>query len=198
MDIVTIKQGCICGRSIKGNESIKYLCGSCNVLYEPKMIGLFIGRFQPFHNGHMEVVKRALKEAKHLIIVVAVPLRKTKKDPFSAEERKEMIEKALHAEGISKFSLHIVPDIPSDEEYVSHVRQHVPNFNVVYVGENRLNERLFKEAGFNVVASERYFGISSTKVRDNMLRNSSEWKRMVPKEIVEYIEGKKLGRKLEK
>lgn len=193
---MTVKQGCICGRNIAGNKTTKFLCSHCNVLYDIKMIGLFIGRFQPFHNGHLEVVKRALKEAKHLIIVVAVPLQKTKKDPFSAEERKDMVEQALHSEGIKGFSLYVVNDIPSDGEYASHVRQFVPNFSVVYVGENKLNERLFKEAGFKVVSSERYFGISSTKVREDMLRNGSEWKKMVPKAVVGYVEKKHLERKV--
>ena len=143
MKLLTIEQRCICGRSIKGNDAVKFLCSHCNVLYEIKMIGLFIGRFQPFHNGHLEVVKRALKEVSHIVIIVTVPLRKTSKDPFSAEERKDMIRNALHDEKIGNFSLFVVNDIPSDDEYVGHVRQHVHNFNIVYVGENRLNEKLF-------------------------------------------------------
>ncbi|MBU3913319.1 MAG: nicotinamide-nucleotide adenylyltransferase [Nanoarchaeota archaeon] len=193
---MTIKQGCICGRDIAGGETIKFLCGSCNLLYDLKMIGLYIGRFQPFHKGHLEVVKSALKEAKHLIIVIAVPLKKIDKDPFSADERKEMIEKVLKDERISNFSLYIVPDIPSDEEYVAHIRNHVPNFNVVYVGDNKLNERLFKEAGFKVINSRRYYNISSTKVREDMLKQGNAWKKVVPNAVVEYIERKHLEKKV--
>lgn len=193
---MTIKQGCICGRDIAGEKTTKFLCGSCNLLYDPKMIGIYIGRFQPFHKGHLEVVKRALKEARHLMIIVAVPLMVSKKDPFSAEQRKEMIEKALKAEGIDRFKVYIIQDIPSDEEYVTHIRNHVPNFNVVYVGDNKLNERLFREAGYKVINSRRYYDISSTKVRENMLKNSGEWKKMVPKVVVEYVEKKHLERKV--
>lgn len=195
---MTIKQGCICGRDIAGNKTTKFLCGHCNILYDPKMIGLFIGRFQPFHKGHLEVVKRALKEVDHLMIVVAVPLRKTKKDPFSAQERKEMIERTLAGHGVKGFSIHTVNDIPNDDGYVGHVRQLVPNFNVVYTGDNELNRRLFTEAGFTVIPSERFFGISSTKVREDMQDKGAGWKKMVPDEVVEYIEKKGLGKKVER
>ena len=33
-------------------------------------VGLYIGRFQPFHNGHLSVVREALKHCNNLIIVV--------------------------------------------------------------------------------------------------------------------------------
>lgn len=198
MAVVTIKQGCICGRDISGNGTAKFLCGHCNVLYEIKMIGLFIGRFQPFHNGHLEVIRRALKEVSHIIIIITVPLRKTSKDPFSADERREMIRDALHEEKIRNFSLFVVNDIPSDDEYVDHVRQHAHNFNMVYVGENRINEKLFSDAGYTVIASNRYFNISSTDVREDMLRNGDKWKKMVPKAVAEYIERKELEKKVTK
>lgn len=197
MTTVYEKNGCyLCGRKARGSDGIKFICSSCNVLFDYMMMGLYIGRFQPFHNGHLEVVKRALKEAKKLIIVVTVPLRKTGKDPFSAEERKEMIENALHAEGITDFIIYIVKDILLDSEYAEHVRRNVPGFNVVYVGDNKLNEELFSKAGFRVVASERYFGISSTDVREDMLKKGDKWKGMVPKSVSEHIERNRLSRKL--
>lgn len=197
MTTVYERNGCyLCGRKVRGSDGIKFICSSCNVLFDYTMIGLYIGRFQPFHNGHLEVVKRALEEAKKLIIVVTVPLRKTDNDPFSAEERKEMVEEALHAEGITGFVIYIVKDILLDSEYVEHVRRNVPAFNVVYVGDNKLNEELFKKAGFKVVASERYFGISSTDVREDMLKKGNKWKGIVPRSVSGYIERNRLSRKL--
>jgi len=161
------------------------------------MIGLFIGRFQPFHKGHLELIKKALKEVRNLIIVVAIPMDQTSQDPFSAEERKDMIEKALHNEGIMGFVLYTVQDIPSDDEYVQHVRNHVPTFNVVYVGDNKLNEELFKKAGFTVKTCPRFFNIEATKIRKLIVRNDPHWKEMVPELVVEYIENNDLAKKVE-
>ncbi|MFO8016716.1 MAG: nicotinamide-nucleotide adenylyltransferase [Candidatus Woesearchaeota archaeon] len=189
LNIVTIRQGCVCGRDIKGNRKIKFLCRHCNVLYDTHMTGLYIGRFQPFHNGHLEVVKKATEEVDKLIIVVARPLRRTEQDPFSAEERKDMIEKTLS--GYDNVIVRIVNDIPSDDEYVQHVRENVPPFNVVYVGDNKLNEELFRGAGYKIITSERYFGLDATHVREAM-RKGREWKAMVPENVAEYIEEKGL------
>ncbi len=185
---MTVKNGCeLCGSDVKGNRSIKYLCRRCNVLYDFKMIGIFIGRFQPFHNGHMKVVKNALKDVRAITIVVAIPLKETEKDPFSAEERMGMIRRALEKEGIMNYELAAVRDIPSDDEYVEHVRRFTKPFDVVFVGDNKLNERLFRKAGFRVVTSQRFYNLEATHVRERIKRGEN-WKELVPAGAAEYIE----------
>lgn len=53
---------------------------------------LYIGRFQPFHNGHMKVVQHGLTIAKKLIIFVgSTNGARTIKNPFTFEERRDMI-----------------------------------------------------------------------------------------------------------
>ncbi|MBU0615560.1 MAG: nicotinamide-nucleotide adenylyltransferase [Nanoarchaeota archaeon] len=193
MNLVTVKESCeLCGGDVVGNRNIKYLCRRCNVLYDFNMIGLFIGRFQPFHNGHLKVIKEALKEMKALQIVVAIPLRQTDKDPFSAEDRISMIKTALKDEGIKKYDIVAVRDIPSDAEYVHHVREHTRIFNTVFVGDNKLNEKLFKEAGFKVVTSPRFFNLDATHIRE-LMKKGQEWKDLVPKAVAEHIEKKGLA-----
>jgi len=58
-----------------------------------KDITVFIGRFSPFHNGHAEVLKRAL-ETSHLVLVLvgSSGQARTTKNPFTFEERKQMIQ----------------------------------------------------------------------------------------------------------
>lgn len=53
---------------------------------------VFIGRFQPFHNGHARVVSEALKQSKNVLVLVgsAGSARNTR-NPFTYEERREMI-----------------------------------------------------------------------------------------------------------
>lgn len=183
-----MKNGCeLCGSDVRGNKGIKFLCRDCNVLFDYKMIGLYIGRFQPFHKGHLQVIKNALKEVKAITIVVAISLRKTDNDPFSADERIGMIRAALKKEGIKNYDIAAIKDIPSDAEYVAHVRMFTKPFNVVYVGDSKLNEKLFRDAGFRIVTSPRFFGISSTEVRKRMKAGES-WKELVPEGAAEYIE----------
>ncbi|MCX8147057.1 MAG: adenylyltransferase/cytidyltransferase family protein [Candidatus Woesearchaeota archaeon] len=199
--MMTIKNGCaICSKDVRGNRKIKYLCSKCNILFDFNMIGLYIGRFQPFHNGHLKLIKDSIKSLnlEKIIIVVAIPLRKTERDPFSADDRIEMIKRALEEENINNFYLTKLKDIPSDDEYVNHVRENVPPFNVVIVGESKLNEKLFKKAGFKVITSERLLGISSTMIRELMRKNNEKWKDYVPKAVADYIKKKGLIKELDK
>lgn len=66
---------------------------------------LFIGRFQPFHAGHQALIQSVLDEGKN----VCVALRLTDKDeknPYTVEERAEMIHKAL-----PQVKVIVIPDI---------------------------------------------------------------------------------------
>lgn len=53
---------------------------------------VFIGRFQPFHNGHKAIVDAALKQAKEVIIVVGSSFASRNiRNPFTFDERRQMI-----------------------------------------------------------------------------------------------------------
>ena len=54
---------------------------------------VFIGRFQPFHNGHKAVIDEALKQAKQVVVVVGSSFAaRNIRNPFTFEERKAMID----------------------------------------------------------------------------------------------------------
>jgi bifunctional NMN adenylyltransferase/nudix hydrolase len=54
---------------------------------------VFIGRFQPFHNGHKAVIEAALEQAKEVVVVVGSSFAaRNLRNPFTFEERKAMIE----------------------------------------------------------------------------------------------------------
>lgn len=56
---------------------------------------VFIGRFQPFHNGHKAVIDQALKQAKKVVVVIGSAYQpRSIKNPFTFEERVEMISAA--------------------------------------------------------------------------------------------------------
>ena len=76
--------------------------------------GLYVGRFQPFHNGHLSVVREALKHCDRLIIAVGSSQEsRTKKNPFTFEERRELIWRSL--KGLNDRVL-IIP-LPDREYY---------------------------------------------------------------------------------
>lgn len=67
--------------------------------------GVYIGRFQPFHNAHLASVRFALQQAKRVIIVVGSDNRaRTIKDPWTTDERISMIESCLTSEENARIS----------------------------------------------------------------------------------------------
>jgi bifunctional NMN adenylyltransferase/nudix hydrolase len=53
---------------------------------------VFIGRFQPLHNGHLTVLQHALKRARRVIIVLGSANKpRSPRNPFTDAERREMI-----------------------------------------------------------------------------------------------------------
>jgi pantetheine-phosphate adenylyltransferase len=62
-----------------------------------KRVGLYPGTFDPIHNGHVDLIRRALKLVDHLVIGVAI--NSGKGPMFSLEERAEIIRAEIAALG---------------------------------------------------------------------------------------------------
>lgn len=59
-------------------------------------MAVFIGRFQPFHLGHLQVIKQGLEQADYLVVLVgSARSPRCHRNPFTFAERKEMIRGAL-------------------------------------------------------------------------------------------------------
>jgi bifunctional NMN adenylyltransferase/nudix hydrolase len=74
---------------------------------------VFIGRFQPFHNGHKAVIDAALEQAKEVVIVVGSSFAaRNIRNPFTFEERKAMIKSVFQTDRVK-----VVPvsDYPYDD-----------------------------------------------------------------------------------
>lgn len=66
-------------------------------------LAVFIGRFQPFHLGHLSVVAQALEKAERVLILVgSANLSRDTRNPFTYDERAELIRAAVHGEGVRR------------------------------------------------------------------------------------------------
>ena len=93
------------------------------------MRGLLVGRMQPFHRGHLQVIKRILREVDELIICVgSAQLSHSTRDPFTAGERVMMLTKALSENGIPASRYYIIPvqDIECNALWVAHIKMLTP------------------------------------------------------------------------
>jgi nicotinamide-nucleotide adenylyltransferase len=152
--------------------------------------GLFVGRFQPFHLGHIGAIKDILKEVDELVIVIgSAQYSHNINNPFTAGERLTMVREALEEAGIDYSRVWIVPvpDMHLHMMWVSAVKGYTPSFDVVYSNEP-LTRRLFIEAGYKVEAirfHERKL-YSSTVIREKMLKGVS-WEKLVPESVAVFI-----------
>jgi|TARA_B100001971_G_C18228370_1_gene562159 nicotinamide-nucleotide adenylyltransferase len=153
------------------------------------MRGLLIGRFQPFHKGHIYVVKKILKEVDELIICIgSSQLSHTLNNPFTAGERLMMIANSLAGNKIVK-KCYIIPiqDVNNNSLWVSHVRSLTPPFDKVYSG-NVLVKRLFREVGLEVTTPPLFNRkeYSGTEIRRRMILGE-QWESLILKTVKEVI-----------
>ena len=153
-------------------------------------VGLLVGRFQPFHYGHLAAVKFALDRVGYLFIVVGSAQRSHERDnPFTAGERIAMIKDALDGNGVDPAKWMAIPvaDADSHSLWVSMVESMVPKFSVVFMNDS-LTFSLFKEEGVEV-KSVPYLDrsrFSATNVRDGILERKN-WATLVPPEVAKLV-----------
>jgi nicotinamide-nucleotide adenylyltransferase len=165
---------------------------------------LFVGRFQPFHFGHLHAIKAILEEADELVIVVGSAQMSHEPDnPFTAGERIEMIKAALHDAGLPRERYMLIPiaDAPSHRTWVSYVESQTPRFDVVYSNQP-LTRRLLIEAGYDVRSMKMHERsiYEATEIRRRILEGE-DWRELVPPEvyrIVQEIDGESRIRDLAK
>lgn len=155
-----------------------------------KVRGILIGRMQPVHNGHMQVIDSILEEVDEIIIGIgSAQLSHSIKNPFTAGERIVMINQALAERGIDPSRYYIIPmqDINFNALWVSHVNMLTPPFTKVYSGNN-LVKQLFLEEGYEVKQPPLYdrLQLSGTEVRRRMIENEN-WQELVPNATVNLI-----------
>ena len=150
--------------------------------------GFLVGRFQPFHSGHRQLVADIAGEVDELVIGIgSADASHTVHNPFTAGERLVMISKVLTDVDLQTY---VVPleDIDRNAVWVSHVESMCPPFDVVY-SNNPLVIRLFNEADYEVRDSAM---IDRDRLRGTLIRediiDGESWTDRVPPAVVETIE----------
>ncbi|MEM8683164.1 MAG: bifunctional nicotinamide-nucleotide adenylyltransferase/Nudix hydroxylase [Pseudomonadota bacterium] len=88
---------------------------------------VFIGRFQPYHNGHARVVERALRESRHIVLLIGSSHRPAcVRNPWSFKEREAMIRSTLSDADNER--VHIAPIMDAtynDDVWIANVQKTV-------------------------------------------------------------------------
>jgi nicotinamide-nucleotide adenylyltransferase len=154
---------------------------------------LFVGRFQPFHNGHLEVVKRILKSYDEAIIVVGSAEESlSQTNPFTAGERMEIIRACFTEKELAKILIVPIRDINNNALWVSHVSSHLPSFEAIY-SNNWLVKHLFEKEGYKVEHLDFHdrSNCEATKIREQLYHKNKAWKKYVPPAVAKWIDANK-------
>jgi nicotinamide-nucleotide adenylyltransferase len=151
---------------------------------------LFVGRFQPFHYGHLYAIQKILGEAEELIVVVGSAQMSHEQDnPFTAGERIEMIRAALNEAKVDREKYMLIPiaDAPSHRTWVSYVESQTPRFDVVYSNQP-LTRRLLVEAGYDVrgIKLHKRSTYEATEIRHRILKGE-DWRELVPPTVYKIV-----------
>ncbi|EKD32813.1 MAG: nicotinamide-nucleotide adenylyltransferase [uncultured bacterium] len=150
---------------------------------------VFIGRFQPFHNGHLMVLKGMVKLCDKVKVVIGSSDKSNSKDnPFDIRERKEMIQRALQDENI--IPLHDVEllelaDDPSDDAWADKCAAKISPCDACWSGDSSVLS-LMKTRGIEGREIKEVPGISATEIRKRMSQ-AGNWQEMVPKAVAQYL-----------
>lgn len=153
------------------------------------MRGLFIGRFQPFHKGHMAVIEQMTEECDSIIIGVgSAQKQRESHDPLSGGQRIDIINKVLENRLSIPFQVNPIPDINCYPAWVHYVKAILPDFDRVYANSSVVLD-LFEETRTKTVKVKEIKRevYSGTEIR-RRITDDEEWTHLVPEEVAEYLE----------
>ena len=154
------------------------------------MRGLVVGRFQPFHRGHLELIRALRRGSPHerlLVVIGSAEQAYTWANPFTAGERYEMVERALTEARVPDVAIVPVVDIARHALWVRYLEGLLPRFDWVY-SHNPLTVLLFQRAGYPtksppLIARERFEGV---QIRERLARGQ-DVRALVPPAVARYL-----------
>lgn len=152
------------------------------------MDGLLIGRFQPFHLGHLDALHFALSKVDKLWIGLGSsnkPLQKN--NPFSAEERKEMILASIDDSMKQRIQIYFIPDLDNHIKWIELINTIVPKFDIIFTNDE-LTRHLYSKRNVTVLAIPfvKRDILSGTNIR-NMIISDQKWGDLVPEGTKNFL-----------
>jgi nicotinamide-nucleotide adenylyltransferase len=153
--------------------------------------GLFIGRFQPFHKGHLATIKFALESVTDLAIIIGSAQKSHEsRNPFTAGERIMMIRAALSADkdiDMTRIMTIPVQDVDVHSLWTRYVDMLVPKYDVVFANDP-FTLLLFKERGTKTIEPPLHERdkLMATEVRKRMAKGE-KWQELVPTQVVKVL-----------
>ena len=165
---------------------------------------VLIGRFQPFHNAHLEIVKRATALTNQLIIITGSAAQpRTYKNPFTSREREQMIRDATRNLSLSITVAANTDTIYNDQAWAVRVQKIVSdavysakgpgNFKIGIIGHKKDESSFYLDMfpQWTFVDVEQIEPLGATDIRDLYFKrdvNMNFIKAVVPPTTFEFLQ----------
>jgi pantetheine-phosphate adenylyltransferase len=154
-------------------------------------IALIVGRFQPFHKGHLFLIKKALKKSDKIIIGIGSANISDENNPIDFGTRKKVIEAVAYKEKFENKLIKIVSldDFFDDKKWLDNLKKQVGRFNLA-LGNNDWTNNILENAGYKVLKIDYYKRslYEGWRIR-KLIREGKSWQNRVPKYIVSWLHG---------
>ena len=152
------------------------------------MNGLLVGRFQPFHLGHLEALQFALTKVDKLWVGLGSsnqPIQKN--NPFSADQRKKMILSSIPDYMKEKISIYFIPDLDNHIKWIEKINDIVPDFDVIF-SNDELTKHLYSKRNVKVISIPflKRDRLSGTNIRD-LITTDQKWDDLVPEGTKKFL-----------
>lgn len=152
--------------------------------------GLLIGRFQPFHKGHLYLLKESLEMAERLVVGIGTANRIDHDNPWTKKERRRMLEAVIKNEKIVGRIVKIVDVndyLESDERWYQKAVSDIGPVDVVFGNNDWVND-IYETHGvpsIHIPYYKRYL-MEGFKIR-NLIRSGKKWQNRVPAYLVSAL-----------
>jgi nicotinamide mononucleotide adenylyltransferase len=170
------------------------------------------GRFQPFHNEHMEYVLEALRRSNYLWIGITKydvnptdynPLgrerEKPENNPLTYFERVNIISEALVETGVSKDRFGFVPfPIETPKRLLSFMPTSILCYTTICEPWNEEKIKVLTEVGYTVEVlwRRKHKGVTGSDIRDAIVAGLNTWHQMVPPSTIRAARDLRLAERL--
>lgn len=159
-----------------------------------------IGRFKPLHNGGALLLETVCEQAEHVIIGIGSCNKYNMRNPFTAEETKEMLEAYLSPR-FRNYEIVFVPDYAHIPEYSDgkkwkeEVKKQFGSIDAFVTG-NEWTAELLKDIyriihPAELIPEEKWILLRATMVRVEMAKGRP-WEHLVPENVARYIKENEL------
>ena len=153
------------------------------------MNGLLVGRFQPFHLGHVDAIKFALEQVENLWLGIGSSNRNLEKNnPFSADERKEMIQNSIDSTMSKKIQIFYIPDLEDHKKWIENIDEIVPKYDMVF-SNDEMTHHLYSKRNMKVISIPftNRDDLSGTNIREK-IQSGQNWDHLVPEGTKKTLE----------